>query len=95
MITCVMVLTSDICPVILLQSQVKSRAIALDLIFDWRRNYSSNDLSNDNLALLRSIIITGQMYNLHIITLHKHLVFLIYVVMIFSGMYATGLKEWR
>ena len=43
MITCVMVLKSDICRVILLQSQVKSRAIALGLTFDWRRNYSSND----------------------------------------------------
>ena len=34
---------------------------ALDFTFDCRRNYSSNDLSNDNLALSRSIIITGSL----------------------------------
>ena len=58
MITWVMLLISYTCHVILLQSQVKSCAIALDLTFDWRRNYSSNDLSNDNLILSRLIIIT-------------------------------------
>ena len=70
MITLVMLLKSDIfiCPVISLKSQVKSLAIALDLTFDWRRNYSTNDLSNDNLALSRPIIITGEMYDLRYLT---------------------------